>query len=237
VLHTVGQFKCSLLCQILAPTLSHFWVFAFFTLPIPGHHEQTLHHSQSRKYIAYCNATTDRSRSMKHLVMIGRSLEDVLVDGETHRHRHRYIHHNTLLHYWRGETHNCLTAHYRPVTQETITHSHQSWSSHILYQLPPSTTIHSILLVQFTCLTVLSTTSLQVLYSIIGRGGRSNKVLSVEDDRTDSPVTTHFRWAFSASTAFVIRVLGLRTVCPSSSTTLNQSTFCSGLLPCSNTST
>jgi len=145
---------------------------------------------------------------MKHLVKIGRSLEDVLVDGETHRHRHRHIHHNTLLHYWRGETHNCLTAHYRPVTQETITHSHQSWSSHSLYQLPPSTTIHSILLVQFTCLTVLSTTSLQVLYSIIGRGGRSNKLLSVEDDRTDSPVTTHFRWAFSASTAFVIRVLG-----------------------------
>ena len=35
------------------------------------------------------------------------------------------------------------------------THTHPSWSSNILYQLPPSTTIHSIHLVQFTCLTVL----------------------------------------------------------------------------------
>ena len=35
------------------------------------------------------------------------------------------------------------------------THSHPSWSSDILYQLSPFTTIHSILCVQFTCLTVL----------------------------------------------------------------------------------
>jgi len=42
-----------------------------------------------------------------------------------------------------------------PVPEETFTHSHPSWSSDILYQLPPCTTIHSILLVQFTCLTVL----------------------------------------------------------------------------------
>jgi len=34
-------------------------------------------------------------------------------------------------------------------------HSHPSWSSDILYQLPPFTTIHSILCVQFTCFTVL----------------------------------------------------------------------------------
>jgi len=37
----------------------------------------------------------------------------------------------------------------------TNTHSHPSWSSDILYQLLPSSTIHSVLLVQFTCLTVL----------------------------------------------------------------------------------
>ena len=43
----------------------------------------------------------------------------------------------------------------RPVPEETFTHSHPSWSSDILYQLPPFTTIHSILCVQFTCLTVL----------------------------------------------------------------------------------
>ena len=42
----------------------------------------------------------------------------------------------------------------KPIPKETITHSHPSWSSDILYQLPPFTTIHSILFVQFTCLTV-----------------------------------------------------------------------------------
>ena len=35
--------------------------------------------------------------------------------------------------------------------QKKLTHSHPSWSSDTLYQLPPVTTIHSILLVQFTC--------------------------------------------------------------------------------------
>jgi len=38
---------------------------------------------------------------------------------------------------------------------------HLSWLSTFLYQLPPSTTICSILPVQFTCLTVFCTTSLQ----------------------------------------------------------------------------
>jgi len=40
------------------------------------------------------------------------------------------------------------------VPKETFTQSHPSWSSDILYQLP-SSTIHSILLTQVTCLTVL----------------------------------------------------------------------------------
>lgn len=39
-------------------------------------------------------------------------------------------------------------------TRKKIIHSHLSSSSTILYQLPPSTTIHSLLPVQFTCLTV-----------------------------------------------------------------------------------
>ena len=39
--------------------------------------------------------------------------------------------------------------------QKKFTHSHPSWSSDILYQLPPFTTIHSNLCVQFKCLTVL----------------------------------------------------------------------------------
>jgi len=56
-----------------------------------------------------------------------------------------------------------------PVPEETFTHSNPSWPSDILYQLPPSTTIHNILLVQSTCLTVspfsqpLSTSSLVFL--------------------------------------------------------------------------
>ena len=39
--------------------------------------------------------------------------------------------------------------------EKKLTHSHPSWSSDILYQLFPFTTIHSIVCVQFTCLTVL----------------------------------------------------------------------------------
>ena len=41
------------------------------------------------------------------------------------------------------------------VPEETFTHSHPSWSSDIIYRLPPFSTIHSILLVLVTCLTVL----------------------------------------------------------------------------------
>jgi len=40
-----------------------------------------------------------------------------------------------------------------PVPEETLTHP-PSWSSSNIYQLLPSTTIHSILLVQITCLTI-----------------------------------------------------------------------------------
>jgi len=53
-----------------------------------------------------------------------------------------------------------------PVPEETYTHSHLSWSSTILYQLPPSTTIHSILPVQWTSLkVVLHNLSLSPLWS------------------------------------------------------------------------
>jgi len=41
----------------------------------------------------------------------------------------------------------------KPVPEETLTHP-PSWSSPNLYQLLPSTTIHSILLVQITCLAI-----------------------------------------------------------------------------------
>ena len=52
-------------------------------------------------------------------------------------------------------------------TRRNITLSHPSWLSDILYQLSLSTTIHCILLVQFTCFTeYFSTTSLQVLFGL-----------------------------------------------------------------------
>jgi len=41
-----------------------------------------------------------------------------------------------------------------PVPEETFTHLHLSWSSIVPYLLYPSTTIHGILPVQSTCLTV-----------------------------------------------------------------------------------
>jgi len=52
-----------------------------------------------------------------------------------------------------------------PVPEETLTHP-PSWSSSNLYQLLPSTTIHSILLVQITCLAIFfCTTSCHVLFA------------------------------------------------------------------------
>jgi len=58
-------------------------------------------------------------------------------------------------------THNRLTSFVRdkpgrPVPEETLTYSHPTWSSDILYHLPPFTTIHGILFVHSTCLTILS---------------------------------------------------------------------------------
>jgi len=42
----------------------------------------------------------------------------------------------------------------KPVPEKTFTHSHVSWSSVVPYLLRPSNTIHGILPVQSTCLTV-----------------------------------------------------------------------------------
>ena len=60
-----------------------------------------------------------------------------------------------------SHTHNRWTAFVRdnpgrPVPEETLTHSHPTWSSDIVYHLPPFTTIHGILFVHFMCLTILS---------------------------------------------------------------------------------
>ena len=68
-------------------------------------------------------------------------------------HTHTHMHINTHIQQpfngeWSGTT---RVGRY----QKKLTHSHPSWSSDILYQLPLFTMIHSILCVQFTCLTVL----------------------------------------------------------------------------------
>jgi len=52
------------------------------------------------------------------------------------------------------------------VPEEIFTNSHVSWSSVIFYLLPPSIAIHGILPVQFTCLTVFCTISVQVLFGL-----------------------------------------------------------------------
>jgi len=52
-----------------------------------------------------------------------------------------------------------------PVPEETLTHP-PSWSSSNLYQLLPSTMIHSILPVQITCLAIFCTTFLNVLFGL-----------------------------------------------------------------------
>ena len=44
----------------------------------------------------------------------------------------------------------------RPVPEETFTRSHLSWSTYFLYHLSPFATVHGILFIQLTCLTVLS---------------------------------------------------------------------------------
>ena len=54
----------------------------------------------------------------------------------------------------------------RPVPEEIFTHSHPSWSSDILYHLPPFTTIDDILFVQFTSWQSSRTTSLPVLFGL-----------------------------------------------------------------------
>jgi len=58
-----------------------------------------------------------------------------------------------------------------PVSEGTFTHSHLSWSSIIPYLLTPCMTIHGILPVQFTCLTVfLHNLSASFLWSTYWRG-------------------------------------------------------------------
>jgi len=54
----------------------------------------------------------------------------------------------------------------RPVPEETFTHSHPSWSSNILYQLPPFIRCMTSSLFNLRAWQSFSTTSLQVLFGL-----------------------------------------------------------------------
>ena len=58
--------------------------------------------------------------------------------------------------------HDCQGGPVAQCRKETFTHSHPSWSSDILYQLPSSTMIYA----QFAAWQSFSTTSLQVLFGL-----------------------------------------------------------------------
>ena len=58
----------------------------------------------------------------------------------------------------------------RPVPEETFTHSHPSGSSCFLYHLSPFATVHGILFIQLTCLTVLTQHGLVYNYRRRGHG-------------------------------------------------------------------
>ena len=102
--------------------------------------------------------------------------------------------------------------------EETFTHSHPSWSSDILYQLPPfasassiSFFLHSILCVQFTCLTVLSDNlSPGPLWS--SSWSWALYILSTSTSSTSTSYSMHFFTQSSSS---------LRSTCP-----YQRSLFC-----------
>ena len=77
----------------------------------------------------------------------------------------------------------------RPLPKETFTHSHPSWSSAILYQLPLSTTIYSILFVHLRAWQTSHTNSLQALFGLpLG--------LMVLDTLLHTPVHTYLNQIF-----------------------------------------
>jgi len=106
--------------------------------------------------------------------------------GYTHIYTHMHMHILTLMR-MRTHTHACTHTHTHTqkkkpfyssldfvqdnlgeaVPEEIFTDSHLTWSSIIPYLLPPSITIHGILSIQFTCLTVFfHNLSLQVFFGL-----------------------------------------------------------------------
>jgi len=90
---------------------------------------------------------------------------DTAHPAHTHTHTHTHPPHTHTHTHWP----TTILQHFvrdnpgEPVPEETFTRSHLSWSSIILYQLPPSTMMHSILPVQFML------NSLQQIPSVFNR--------------------------------------------------------------------
>jgi len=81
------------------------------------------------------------------LVKIFTQFAEIIINFRMHTHTHT---HTTILRLYGFVWDNLGEL----VPEETFTNSHLSWSSVIPYLLLPSNTIHGILPVQFTCLTV-----------------------------------------------------------------------------------
>jgi len=85
----------------------------------------------------------------------GNNLHDGSPMPETTRRKNKdTLHTNTLLQLFYGSRDPVQDNPGELVPEETFTHTHLWWSSIIPYLFPPSITIHGIMSVQFTCLTV-----------------------------------------------------------------------------------
>ena len=94
--------------------------------------------------------------------------------------------------------------------EETFTHSHLSWSSVIPCLLPPSFTIHSILLVQFMCLTPQSLSKFSLVYLLAWHPQlHTPYISSLNHCLLGEQKTFYMTYSLYASTEFVMH---LRTV-------------------------
>jgi len=104
-------------------------------------HDECKHYGQNTDRCATFLARTKDRSNYKSIELVYTDTPWLYRQCDQQRMQHTHTFNGPLVRDYPGE----------PVPEETFTHSHPSWSSDILYQLPPSTTIH----VQFTCSTVL----------------------------------------------------------------------------------
>jgi len=100
-------------------------------------HGDQLHCSNTPETATILTYMYRRSNSLPNTAVCHRTL--IFSDG--YKDHYTYNHFTAFVQDYPGEL----------VPEVTFTHSHLSWSSTILHLLPPSTTIHGVLLVQFTC--------------------------------------------------------------------------------------